>query len=280
LRFFSFLRLQIRLLIFRWRWLLPLPIMGFIGYLLSNALKINLVPGILSTSTPRVNSWDALFIGFGNAYYVVFVIANLFLILVCDSLPETEFGQLAIFRLASRKKWWLAKSFSMFTAAFIYSLISMLTVLIVASIGLSTSLHWSPWTAGYPLNALLPFYIPGQMSPLAAALILFGMDVLGFWTLGTLMQVITLFTHRFLYGYLAALAILIGSIGLSSSLVNVPEVMKLIPVMNNLTMTFYPFQVRELPLIWSFAYWGFWLAVLFMAGWLIGRRQNYMARQP
>jgi hypothetical protein len=34
MRGLTFLQLQIRLLMFRWRWLLPLPVMGFIGYLL------------------------------------------------------------------------------------------------------------------------------------------------------------------------------------------------------------------------------------------------------
>ena len=62
--------------------------MGFLGYLLSNAIIVrNHQPAFAGQTdgTSMVNSWDALFTGFGNAYYMTFVIANLFLLLVCDS---------------------------------------------------------------------------------------------------------------------------------------------------------------------------------------------------
>ncbi len=90
MRFLAFLRLQFQMLVVRWRWLLPLPVMAFLGYLMINTLKVNLLPAFLAQpgQEPVVNAWDALFIAFGNAYYMIFVIANLFLILVCDSLPS------------------------------------------------------------------------------------------------------------------------------------------------------------------------------------------------
>jgi hypothetical protein len=279
MRFFPFLRLQIHLLIVRWRWLLPIPIMIFIGYLLINALKTSQSPLFHSSTLPTVNSWDALFIGFGNAYYMVFVIANMFLILVCDSLPETGFGQLAVFRLASRKKWWFAKNLSMLVAALVFTAICMLTVLIVASIGLPFSLNWSTWTAGYPTNALLPVFVPAQMSPLAAASLLFCLDVLGFWALGMLMQVVTLLTRRYLYGYVVGLLVLVGGLGISSSLVDVPDFLKLLPAIRNLILTFYPYPFREVPLVWSFVYWGIWLGILLFLGTAISRRQNYLSQR-
>ncbi len=279
MRFLAYLRLQLRALILRWRWLLPLPVMAFIGYLLTNALKVYLLPDFLYTpgQLPTVNAWDALFIAFGNAYYVMFVIANLFLILVCDTLPEGGLGQLALFRLGSRRSWWAAKSLSMLLAALLYSLVCMLVVLIVAGIGLSFSWEWSPRTAGYPTNVLLPFFIPPQMSPLGAAALLLGLDVLGFWALGTLMQVVTLLTGRYLYGYFATLLVLMGSYVVSGSLVNVPDVILLLPPIRNLIFTFYPYPFRSIPMGWSYLYWGVALAVLFLAGAVISRRRSYYA---
>ena len=276
MQFLTFLKLQTRLLVIRWRWLLPLPVMSFIAYLLTNTLKNNQLPGFLPGSANMVNSWDALFITFGNAYYVIFVIANLFLILVCDSLPESGFGQMAVFRLFSRKKWWAAKSLSMLLAAFLYTLICFGLLLCLASIGLSFNFEWSQF-ANYPPNILLPFFLQKQSSPLEAAGILFGLNVLGFWSLGVLMQVITLLTKRYLYGYLTALLVLVGSLGISGSLVNVLPYLQLLPAVRNLILTFYPFPFREVPLFWSFIYWAIWLLLLNLAGSRISRRQNYLA---
>ena len=276
MRFLSFLKLQTRLLVIRWRWLLPVPVMSFIAYLLTNVLKANQLPGFLAKSASMVNSWDALFIAFGNAYYMVFVIANLFLVLVCDSMPESGFGQLAVFRLFSRKQWWTAKSLSILLAAFTYTFICFAIVLGTTSFGLSFSFEWSQF-AEYPPNILLPFYIQKQTSPLCVAGILFGMNVLGFWTLGILMQVTTLITKRYLYGYLTALLVLVGSLGISSSLVNVPDILKILPAVRNLVPTFYPYPFREVPLFWSFVYWGGCLLLLNLTGFKISRRQNYLA---
>lgn len=279
MRFFSFLSLQIRMLMLRWRWLLPIPVMLFIGYLVTNFLLTKQVPNFLNSTKPMVNSWDAFFIGFGNAYYMVFVIANLFLILVCDSLPEAGFGQLTIFRLGSRKKWWAGKSLSIFTAAFIYTLTCMFILLIIAGTRLPFSQNWSTWTAGYASNTLLPDLLIKHMNPLSAAVILFGLDVLGFWALGMMMQVVALLTKRYLYGYFVGLVILVGGLGISSSLVNVPDVIKLLPAIRNLILTFYPFPFREVPIIWSFLYWVIWVFLLFSIGRAVSRRQNYLTQR-
>ncbi len=193
---------------------------------------------------------------------------------------ESGFGQLALFRLGSRRAWWAAKSLSMLLAAFLYTLVCMGVVLGVASLGLSLRFNWSPWTAGYSINALLPFFVPEQMGPLGAAAVLFGLDVLGFWALGTLMQIITLFTHRYLYGYFTALLVMLGSLGISGSLVNVPDALKLLPAVRNLILTFYPYPFREVPLGWSYVYWAVALGLLLFAGAVLSRRQNYLAQRP
>ncbi|MBE3143182.1 MAG: hypothetical protein IMZ61_04560, partial [Planctomycetes bacterium] len=171
------------------------------------------------------------------------------------------------------------KNLSMFVAAFVFTAICMFTVLIVASIGLPFSFNWSTWAAGYPTNVLLPVFVPAQMSPLVAAVLLFGLDVLGFWALGILMQVVTLLTRRYLYGYVAGLLVLVGGLGLSVSLVDVPDFLKLLPAIRNMILTFYPYPFREVSLVWSFVYWAIWLGILLFLGTAISRRQNYLSQR-
>lgn len=280
MRFKAFLRIQLHQLIVRWRWLLPLPVMGFLSYLLSNAIIVRNPPAFLSQNGAgnMVNSWDALFTGFGNAYYMVFVIANLFLLLVCDSLPESAIGQLAVFRLGSRKSWWAGKSLSMLIAAFIYTLAGMVLLLGLTSLRLGFSWEWSKfgWSGD---TILVPALFLQSSSPLATALVLFGMDVLGFWALGMLMQVVTLLTRRYLLGYLTALFVLIGSMGISGSLVNVADGLKLFPAIRNLVMTFYPYPFREVAMGWSYVYWGICLTALYLLGYILSRCQNYYSKE-
>ena len=280
MRFRMVFRIQIQQLILRWRWLLPLPVFGFLGYLLGNAIIVRELPAFLQQSGTgsMVNAWDALFTGFGNAYYMAFVIANLFLLLVCDSLPESPIGQLAVFRLGSRKSWWAGKTLSVLVAAVIYTLTGMLLLLGLTSLRLGFSWEWSSfgWNGDTILVSTL---LVRKVTPFTAALILFGIDVLGFWALGMLMQVVTLLTRRFLFGYLAALLLLIGSLGISGSLVNVPDILKLLPPIRNLIMTLYPYPFREVAMGWSFVYWGIILAVLFSFGLILSRRQNYYSKE-
>ncbi len=279
MQFKAFLQIQLQLLIVRWRWLLLLPAMGFLAYLLSNAIIIRIQPAFMSQagSINGVNAWDALFTGFGNAYYMTFVIANLFLFLVCDSLPEPAIGQLAVFRLGSRKSWWAGKSLSILVAAFLYTLVGMILLLGLTSIKLGFNWQWSDFGKGGD-TILVPISLLRNATPLSVALVLFGMDVLGFWALGMLMQVVTLIFHRYLLGYLAALIVLIGSMGVSSSLVNVPDLLKILPVTRNLIMTFFPYPWREVAMGWSYAYWGICLTVLLLTGYFLSRRQSYYSK--
>lgn len=278
--FFAFLSIQLRMLIFRWRWLIPIPAFLFIGYLVTNALKWQLLPSFLIQpgDAPAVNSWDGFFIAFGNPYYMVFVIANIFLLLVCDSLPEPSYGQYAVFRLGTRNYWWVAKSLSVFLAAALYVAGGMLLVFAVLNIGLPFHSDWSKF-GSYPANINLPFFVVDQSSPLAIALTLGALQTLGFWVMGMFIQVITLITRRYLLGYMAALASLVGGMALSGSLINVSDFWKLLPPLRNLILIFHPFPFREVPISWSFIYWASGSVVLFMLGYWFSRRQSYLAKR-
>jgi hypothetical protein len=263
-----------------------LPVFGFIAYLLTNALTVENYPFIVSTApafgvaapdAPYFNAWDALFIAFGNAEYMTFAIVNLFLLLVIDSLPESDFGQLAMIRLGSRKQWWLAKTLSLLAAAIFYVFSAMLIVLLFGSIRLGFDWNWSLY-ADYGANILVPNL--NQMTwhpPIALALVAFGLCTLGFWGLGMLMQVVTLISRKGLLGYLIAMLFMIGGLGASSALINVPTWQRLIPPIRNLILTHWPFPFRQVPIWWSFLYWIIWLTILFLSGLRLSQKTDLLS---
>ncbi len=287
--FWSYFRFQLRSLILRLRWLLMLPVLGFIVYLLGNALNPSgfpiwdnpLVPNPFGQIVSDFNAWDALFIAFGNAYYMTFAIANLYLLLVCDSLPEKEFGQLALFRMGSRTKWWLAKSLSVLAAALLYILLSMLIILIGAGLRIGFDWNWSQFGTIGSNILIMPLHQIGYFPPWTIALLILALCTLGFWAFGMLMQVIALLTRRPIYGYLTAMILLIGGMGASERLINVPRQLRLLPPLRNLILTHWPYPFRQAPISWSFYYWVFLLAVLFVSGLVFSRKHNFFSKhQP
>ncbi|NMC14641.1 MAG: hypothetical protein GYA34_17365, partial [Chloroflexi bacterium] len=90
-----------RFYLIRWRWLISLPVMGFIAY-----RSVNAVNALSATTnyTP-VNAWDAAFHAFGSADVLYLVLAVVFMALIGDLLPDPAYGQAVILRLGSRHLW-------------------------------------------------------------------------------------------------------------------------------------------------------------------------------
>lgn len=281
MQFWKYLKFQLRQLMLQKRWLLIFPVMGFIAYLLSNVLTLENYPqvaevslgfGVSADDALPFNAWDALFIAFGNAEYMTFAIANLFLLLVSNSLPENEFGQLAVYRLASRRQWWLAKSLSMLIAAFTFVITGMLVVLGYGALKLGFEPGWSRF-ADYGANILVPFIHKIRItSPLGLGLVVFALCTLGFWALSMLMQVVSLALRKNTWGYLSALLVMIGGLAVSEILINVPDWMKILTPIRNMILTHWPFPFRNAPIWWSFLYWVIFLSLLLWLGWKISQR--------
>lgn len=273
----AFLRIQIRAYIFRKRWLLPIPVMAFIGYRIMNFLIFRSAdaPGV-SAPGPIFNAADALFIAFGNGDYLALVIANLFLFLVCDLLPEPAFGQMALLRLRSRRTWWAAKCLTLLVAVLAYTLLAVAIVASFAAAAFPIELGWSAQTSFMADMVNLPFGYPDQVSmPLALgqALLLF---MLGCYGLGLLMMVVSQLTQRYLAGYLAGIFALFASyvtIMISGSM---PAWTRLF-VYKHMLLASYPYPFREMPLSQSFLYWGIWLALLAGLGLYLSKRQDHLA---
>lgn len=272
MRLLAFLQIQMRMYILRKRWLLPIPVMLFIGYRITNFLVFRSAdaPG------PIFNAADALFIAFGNGDYLVLVIANLFLFLVSDLLPEPAFGQLALLRLRSRRTWWAAKCLTLLVAVVAYTLLAVVIVAAFAVTAFPIEMDWSAQTSRMADMVNLPFGYPNQVSmpvALGQALLLF---LLGCYGLGLLMMVVSQLTQRYLAGYLAGLFALFASyvtIMISGSM---PTWTRLFAY-KHMLLAHYPYPFRDVPLSQSFLYWAIWLVFFIGMGLYLSKRQDYLA---
>ena len=274
--FLSFVGYQLRWQLLRKRWLLPIPLLTFLAYRGINYLT---TAGTLPSMMSPVNAWDLLLVTFGNNFNVYFVFGLLFLYLVSDLLPETNLGQLVLFRLKSRTAWWTGKTLTLLVLTLVFVLGSAGLLAGLASLAL-------PWEAGYseqatlrPDSVNLPagYYTAGPLAPpfvfLSQELVLLA---LGLFAFGLLMLVVNQVTGRYYYGLLAGGLVLFGSYqGISLS--GPPSWAKWLPGYHLTYMTFIP--MRTIPLWHSFVYWGVWILAFWLVGFFISRRQDYSSAQ-
>ena len=209
MRFLHFLAFQLRWYIWRKRWLLPLPVLLFIAYRSYNAVR---ALGASGVTLP--NAWDVLFLALGNPYNIYLAIGLLYLYLLCDLLPEPELGQLVLFRLGSRRSWWLGKLATLTIATLIYVIGSAAILALIASLAF-------PWQAGYSTAAMnmpeqvnLPMNYFRLIDP-GPPLLVIGQELLllglGLFCFGLLMMVFTQLTQRYFIGLVVGVLILFGS---------------------------------------------------------------------
>lgn len=273
---FAYFRYQLRRTLLRPRWLLIIPVVGFIAYLSSNAvalagreyppMDLAMLPEIVGPVTNQINVWDSFFIAFGNAEYLIFGTLSLFLLCVSDILPESEFGTLALFRLGSRRKWWGVKSLVLLIAAALYLALSMAIVFTVGGFRNGFDLNWSVFGSDGTSILLPPMMKFGYHSPPVQAIAVFLMQSLEFWTLGMAMMVLTLRFGRPLWGYLVVMVLCGATFPLEYALINVPNMIEIISPLRNLTLVYWAFPFRRAPVWWSFAYWLIWIMILNFSG--------------
>lgn len=274
--FFFYLWIQIRTCIFRRRWLAVFPVMAFIGYRMLNFLKYRAEAFPVSgVHGPLYHAWDALFVAFGNGQYVVFVVVNLFIFLVCDLLPETGLGQLSLVRLGSRDQWWLAKCLTVFCAALVYVLLSGLIILAFSVFLFPLDLSWSPGVLHDPWAMNVPAYVLNTLSVPETLLIILALLVAGLSGLGILEMVITQVTRRYLIGYITAVVVLLASYAVSW--ISEAPVLAKIFIYKYLMFNNFPFPFRDTFLKESFLYWAIWFVVFIGWGFYLSRRQDHLA---
>lgn len=272
--FLSFVGYQLRWQLFRKRWLLPIPLVTFLAYRGINYLTKS---SIYTSAMQPTNAWDLLLLTFGNRFNIYFVFGLLFLYLVSDLLPETDLGQLVLFRLGSRTYWWVGKALTLLILTLVFVLGSAGLLAGFASLAL-------PWEAGYSqqataqpesINLPMNYYAP---APLAPPFIFFSQElallILGLFCFGLLMLVVNQLTGRYYCGLLAGGVIVFASL-ISTYLSGPPPWTKWLPGSHLTYLALVP--VRTIPLWQSYVYWLAWILIFGGIGLVISRRQDYSA---
>ena len=273
MRLLFYLNIQIRQYLLRKRWLLPLPVMLFIAYRSVNAIRSLLE---LHSGT-AANIWDVFFITFGNGWNIVLILTNLFLFLVCDLLPEPGFGQLALLRLGSRQAWWLAKCLVLAVSVIAYTLLVTGIVVAFTAFVLPVEFTWSTLATATPESLNIPLFTTRN----STAMLIVGQTLLllmlGWFSLGLLMMVVTQWSRRFLIGYLIALVALMSSFAVNW-ISNPADWAKLF-IYKHLMFNHFPLPFRDIPVPTSILYWVIWIFCLVGLGFFLSQRQDYYANR-
>lgn len=99
--------------------------------------------------------------------------------------------------------------------------------------------------------------------------------MLGWFSLGLLMMVVTQWSRRFLVGYLATLAVLMASFAMNW-ISNPADWIKLF-IYKHLMFNHFPLPFRDIPVHLSLLYWVAWLACLSALGFYLSQRQDHFA---
>lgn len=274
MRLLSYLNIQIHQYLLRKRWLLLLPVMLFIAYRSVNAIRSLLE---LHSGT-AANIWDVFFITFGNGWNIVLIITNLFLFLVCDLLPEPGFGQLALLRLGSRRVWWLAKCLVLAVSVIAYTIFVTGIVVAFAAFDFPVEFAWSTLATATPESLNVPLYTPRNSAAMLIIGLILLLLMLGWFSLGLLMMVVTQWSRRFLVGYLASLAALMASFAVNW--ISNPSGWVMLFIYKHLMFNHFPLPFRDIPVHLSILYWVVWLACLSVLGLFLSQRQDHFATRP
>ena len=269
--FFVFTRNQIYSQIKRNRWLLPI-VLGLLNGL-RNATILQGDPELHIMKSANV--WDVIFSSLGHTHFVHLVILTTFLYLIGDLLQEKSYGQLMLFRLQSRRKWWLSKMLTLLTLTAIYVVLFIAPMALVGGLAHGWSLDYSEQTffnrfiSGLPAN--LFFTGEAYITPLdlfAQTLLLI---FLALFTCGLFATVITLFTSRSLFGLTGGFTFVFVSL-IGNSLSGPPTWVKFLPSHHVTYLGGLP--VRLIPIPISVLYWMIWICLLVSLGFFRSVKQN------
>lgn len=271
--FFTFTRYQIQSQIQRNRWLFPIVLGLLIGLRNATILKGDPALHIMKPA----NVWDVIFSTLGSTYFVHLVILTTFLYLIGDLLPEKSYGQLSLFRLKSRRQWWLSKILTLLTLAVVYMFLFVAPVVLVGGLTHGWSLDYSEQTffnrfmSGVPANLFAAGTEEAYITPLdlfAQTLLLI---FLALFTCGLFATVITLFTSRSLFGLIGGFTFVFVSL-IGNSLSGPPSWVKFLPSHHVAYLGSLP--VRTIPVPTSVLYWMIWICLLISLGFFRSLKQN------
>lgn len=268
----SFLKFNIEQYIVRKRWLIVLPVCLFIVYFGDSAI---LVPSrhynILSP-----NIWDSLFNILANGNIILGLLTFLFLFLISDISVETSFGELVLFRLQSRSKWWLGKILTLVLATLLYTGIILIIIGGVSSFVFPWGNLWSEMARAHPVDLYLnPDVL--KFSPSGAFLRLTTLLILGWFSLGLATIVASLLLNNAIIGFLVG--VIINVCGLFGYHGCIPHPFENLSINNHILFDFHSFGAKNSfypPYSLSIIYWVIWIALFAVIGFLICRKKDFL----
>jgi len=271
MNFMTFLKYQIRFYLLRWRWLLSLPVIGFIAY-----RSINAVNALSAMTSHPVNAWDATFHAFGSADVVYMVLAVIFLALAGDVLPEPAYGQVMMMRLGSRRLWWIGKVFTLAAATLGYLFINLLTFFIFVNTALPWAKDWSEYSR-YDFIAVGLYKDVLLITPFKTFVYLLVLLALGLFCLGLISMIVTLAARRNEVGFLAGAGVLLsGYIGTHFAGSVTAWWMNLL-ITHHFELTPGVFPIRNVPIYLSVLYWVIAILGLGFIGLALSRKYDFIA---
>ena len=271
MNFMTFLKYQIRFYLLRWRWLLSLPVIGFIAY-----RSINAVNALSAMTGHPVNAWDATFHAFGSADVVYMVLAVIFLALAGDVLPEPAYGQVMMMRLGSRRLWWIGKVFTLAAATLGYLFINLLTFFLLVNTALPGAKDWSEYSR-YDFIAVGLYKDVLLITPFKTFVYLLVLLALGLFCLGLISMIVTLAARRNEVGFLAGAGVLLsGYIGTHFAGSVTAWWMNLL-ITHHFELTPGVFPIRNVPIYLSVLYWVIAILGLGFIGLALSRKYDFIA---
>jgi len=249
----------------------------FSKYLANAGQPVGVTNASAANSNLIVNAWDVVFVALGNPYVMTLLFANLHLILISTLQPETGFGQIALFRLGSRRQNWAYQILFLFLTAIMCSFYFLFGTYLVAILnGYSASSVWSTITCKGGAWVNLPAWLPQKYSLLQTVSLLWCLLSIGFFALGLAVYTLNLLTNKRLVGYLVVELFLLSSIGLTSFFMGKTKWLQSFPFIQNLILSQIPYRTRTPgTLHYPFVFWVVMLTLLIPLSLFLYRKQDF-----
>jgi hypothetical protein len=225
------------------------------------------------------NALEAFIWAFGKPEIVYFVATSLFIYLVSDFLPANAYEQSIILRLGSRSRWWIAKVCLVFLSTWLYAVLLFGSFFLVVLQQYPFSTEWSP--AGLNNFGMGLGYALKNGEPVQGSLLIAAFLLLGWFAIGLLVLTVNQLTHRSWAGFLCgALIIVTAELGsISGGSIGGEGWLSYLLIQNHLEYTPLWAPVRTIPESASWIFWGMWIALCCLTGWVSSKRIDILSAE-
>lgn len=258
--------LNIELYLPLWKWSIPIFGILFISYTTMEQLNTS-----VNMYGLNANIWDAIFAVLGNIYFDLLFVLLPFIFIVGDLATTSQFNTHVVFKLQTRRCWWLGKIATIAVSAILY------VGLVVIGITL-TMLPVTPWQEGWsdlavstPVGHAVTATMLSNIPFFYVAIIMI-MLTLGLFAIGLLTIIGTLLSNSSGKGFLLGVAVIIGG-GFAQGAQLRPPLRDLFISVHLLPFYHYEDVYRGIAL--AVIYWTVCIAVLLILGFICVRELDF-----